>query len=661
MRLDKLNLRIKFNVILTLFLLIIACGILFVLRNISFALFYQQLSSFILILFIWVFALLLINRILMVCIYQPIKKIEKVLQFVSKGDLSGKTNYSSNDELGLIAQSLDNIIQNQSELAKFLEKIGDGNFHISYKVLSENDKLGHSIVGMRDKLQKLVSEDASRQWSTEGIAKFGAILRENNDDIKILCDKLLSDLVKYLDTNQAAIFLLNSTEKENIHLEMVSSFAWGRKKHFSKTIAFGEGLVGQAAIEKGTIYLVDVPDDYIKITSGLGDANPKSILIVPLLFNDELFGIMEFAAFKPYEPFVISFVEKLAEIVASTISRININMQTEKLLKESQKLTEELRTQEEEMRQNIEEMNATQEEMQQREVERIGIFTAINNTLATIEFEIDGRIINANDKYLAMMNYTLDEIENKTDRIFTDKSNEPIEVYNEFWKQLREGKVQYGDFKRITKSGREIWINVAYTPALNKDRIPYKVIALATDITEKKNAELETRRQAEELRQQGEKLKSYTSELEDIKQNLSEKLNEASIGLQKKIHDIEMERAKNIAILEGCVDSVISFDHTGMIEYFNKAAEETWGGHRDTILGKKIDTLIPVTIEQTNGSLKAFSVNNGIRKEIDVRTEISWIDREGKDFDLLVTLTRAKVDNNETFTIFAQKISVDIF
>ena len=83
------------------------------------------------------------------------------------------------------------------------------------------------------------------------------------------------------------------------------------------------------------------------------------------------------------------------------------------------------------------------------------------------------------------------------------------------------GTLQRGDYKRITKDGRDIWLNASYTPALDKHGKPYKVIELAQDITEKKKAELELQRQAEELRLQGEKLKAYTSELEDIKQNLS--------------------------------------------------------------------------------------------------------------------------------------------
>jgi PAS domain-containing protein len=411
MNLKKYRIRIKIYVIMMLFLLMNIIGILYVLKYLSLEIIYQQIYSLVIVTILWGLVMFVIYRVFVAFFYQPINRIEKVLKLVSLGDLSNKTNYKSDDELGQIADSIDSIIQNQLNLSEFLEKIGDGNFNLDYTVLSDKDKLGYSITNMRDKLHKIVIEDTSRQWSTEGIAKFGALLRENNDDLKVLFDKLLSDLVKYISANQGAIFLLNDNKRDKVCLEMVSVYAWDRKKFLTKTIEFGEGLVGQAAIEKDAIYLTDVPDRYINITSGLGDSNPRSILIVPLLFNDELFGVMEFASFKIYELFEIEFVKKIAEIIAATIFRANINKQTQQLLKDSQKLTEELRTQEEEMRQNLEEMNATQEEMQQREVERIGIFTAINNTLATVEFSMDGRIINANDKYLSMMNYSLDEIE----------------------------------------------------------------------------------------------------------------------------------------------------------------------------------------------------------------------------------------------------------
>ena len=661
MKMNQYSLHFKINTIIILFLFILAASLLYFLRNLESSIIYQQISSLVVIVIVWALVLAVIYRFFNVYIYRPVKKIEEVLNLLSTGDLSVKADCTSNDELGQIAASVNTIIQNQSNLAEFLNKIGDGNFNIEYNVLSEKDKLGNSITGMRSKLHNLVSEDARRQWSNEGIAKFSAILRDNNDDLKVLCDILLSELIKYMNANQGAIFLVNEESKDKSSLEMMSVYAWDRKKFLKKTVEIGEGLIGQAAIEKDTIYLTDVPDNYISITSGLGKANPRSILIVPLLFNDELFGIIEFAAFRPYEKFEIEFVESLADIVASTISRTNINKQTQKLLKDSQKLTEELRTQEEEMRQNLEEMNATQEEMQQREVERVGIFTAINNTIATVELNMDGRIIGANDKYLTMMNYTLDEIENKTDRIFADKANEPIELYNKFWLELNHGQMQIGDFKRVTKEGREIWISASYTPVNDIHGKTYKVIELAQDITEKKKAELESQRQAEELRTQGEKLKIYTAELEDIKQNLSEKLSEASKGLIRKIQDIEFEKAKNIAVLEGCVDGVVSFNQEGNIEYFNHSAEEIWGVQRENVIGKPISSIIPIAIVNNDNNLTAYYSNNGSNKEIDVRTEISFSDINGNTIDLLATLTKVKVEQEITFTIFAQKISVDLF
>ena len=661
MKFKNLKLKYKTYALIALLLLTIVFSLLIIFPNLVKDVIYQQITRFVFVLFIWTVAIFIILSVVNVHIVRPLNKIRKASRLASVGDLSQKTRYQSDDEIGQIAASIDNIIQNQLNLSEFSEKIGDGDFNVTYEVLSEKDKLGTSLTNMRDKLQKVAAEDTRRNWASEGISKFSEILRVNPDDLKILSDKILSNLVKYMDANQGAIFLMKEEERKQDKLYMISSYAWGRKKYIEKNIENGEGLLGQVAIEKETIYVTDIPDNYVNITSGLGDANPRSLLIVPLKYNDELYGVIELASFQEYENYQIELVERIAEITSSTVARVRVNERTQKLLKESQQLTEELRAQEEEMRQNMEEMNATQDEMQRREVERIGIFTAINNTLATVEFDMNGHIKNANDNFLALFNCSLEELEGKTDRVFSDKENEPIEKYRQFWDELRAGKLQRGDYKRITKDGREIWLNASYTPSLDKDGNPYKVIKLAQDITEKKRAELESKRQAEELRVQGEKLRKYTTELEDIKRNLSEKLDEASKGLKKKIKDIEAEKAKNIAVLEGCVDGVISFNQIGEVEYFNNAAEEIWGYERDDILGKKIATIIPIELEENEGGFLAYFSNNGVKKEVGVRTEVSVQDKIGNEIDLLVTLTRAKVEDDFTFTIFAQKISVDLF
>lgn len=208
-----------------------------------------------------------------------------------------------------------------------------------------------------------------RTWAATGTAKFSQILR-NHDNLTALGDALVIELVKYLGANQAAIFMdLNDENPDNAYLEMLACYAYDRKKYLQKRIQPGQGMVGQVYLERKYVYTNKIPQDYIKITSGLGVANPKYLLLMPLIANDEIEGVLEIASFNALETHQIAFVEKIAEDIASMITSVKITENTKKLLGMSQTNAEQLRSQEEEMRQNIEEMMATQEELSRRKIE----------------------------------------------------------------------------------------------------------------------------------------------------------------------------------------------------------------------------------------------------------------------------------------------------
>ncbi len=332
----------------------------------------NQLRNITLILGLITVSLGLLSAYMMVrSITGPINYIKDVVVKLGRGELvDDKKKKFSNDEIGEMAIATDNLVSGLKATTSFAENIGSGKYDSDYQPLSEHDVLGNALLNMRSNLSRVAEEDKKRNWATEGQAKFGEILRTNNSDVQKLSDEIIANLVKYLKANQGALYIIDDTEdSEEATMSMTSCYAWDKKKFLNQKVHKGEGLAGQAWQEMDTVYLTDVPQNYIRITSGLGDANPTCILIVPLKVNDQIFGVAEIASFNTLKDYEIEFVQKIAESIASTVSSVKVNSRTQRLLEESQQMTEQMRAQEEEMRQNMEELQATQEGMKRQESE----------------------------------------------------------------------------------------------------------------------------------------------------------------------------------------------------------------------------------------------------------------------------------------------------
>ncbi|MDN5203884.1 cache domain-containing protein [Fulvivirgaceae bacterium BMA10] len=294
--------------------------------------------------------------------------VEKRLKELAKGKAVEQLKLNRADEIGELTKSLDNYIEGISSYVNFAREIGNKNLDFAFQPLSEEDVLGNELIKMRDNLKLSEEQDKERNWFNEGMARFGEILRDGNKSLDELCDAIILNYVKYLDANQGCIFLLEEEEEQKF-LKLMSTYAFNRRKFIEKRLELNQGLAGQCALEKATIHLKEVPDSYVSIRSGLGDAAPRAVLVTPLTVNDEIYGVIEIATFKKFTAYQIEFAEKLAESIASVISSVKVNERTKVLLVESQQRTEEMRAQEEEMRQNMEELEATQESMRRKEVE----------------------------------------------------------------------------------------------------------------------------------------------------------------------------------------------------------------------------------------------------------------------------------------------------
>ncbi len=305
----------------------------------------------------------LISLFMVRSIIIPIKGIQRMVNSLGRGELNNLEMEIGKDEIGEMALAVQNLTNGLRNTANFSNNIGNGIFESDYRPLSDKDVLGVSLIGMRDNLKKVSEEDAQRKWASEGLAKFADILRDTNKEVKVIANDIISHLVKYVKANQGGIFIVNDDDEKDIYIELMACYAYDRKKYLTKRLELGEGLVGQSIVDKDIIFITDIPESYLSITSGLGESAPKCIVIVPLKMNELVFGAIELASFDEIQSFEIDFVAKLAESIASTISSAKVNNKTKILLEQLQEQTEQMRSQEEEMRQNMEELVATQEQM----------------------------------------------------------------------------------------------------------------------------------------------------------------------------------------------------------------------------------------------------------------------------------------------------------
>jgi signal transduction histidine kinase/DNA-binding response OmpR family regulator len=142
---------------------------------------------------------------------------------------------------------------------------------------------------------------------------------------------------------------LSDVEHDRPIMKLFATYAYRERKGINSRFALGEGLVGQCALEKERILITQVPDNYIKINSGLGDATPLNIVVLPVLFEGEVKAVCELASFQPFSAIHLALLDQLTESIGIALNTISATMRTEELLKESQALAEKLQTQQEEL------------------------------------------------------------------------------------------------------------------------------------------------------------------------------------------------------------------------------------------------------------------------------------------------------------------------
>jgi len=387
------------------------------------------------------------------------------------------------DNLDLLSQNQDQVEKKLLSSAEIISNLAHPEKLDSINNLDTTDPIGKALHDIKAEMQSIKEENEQREWITRGVARFTEVLRKKTE-LKEYSNQIISHLIKYLNANQGALFVEYENSQGERFLELTASYAYGRRKYRDGkvTIAPGEGLLGECMLEKDYIYITNVPKDYIKITSGIGEATPRNVIIAPLIFNQQFYGAIELASFEILKPHQMHFLKEVCENIASEIAGIKHMEHTQSLLEESTALTNELQAREEEMKKNMDELNATQKEMANKQLELNSYLEGINNTVASAEFAMDGAFKSANEIFLKVLGYSKEELSNQYfDFFMGDDPNVTM-----MWENLRLGKFFSGEFKMKSKCGKELWLTGTFNPITTEGNVTKKIMMFAQFTTQEK-------------------------------------------------------------------------------------------------------------------------------------------------------------------------------
>jgi len=222
-------------------------------------------------------------------------------------------------------------------------------------------KLALSVDKMQSALREARDQDQAQSWLKTGIARLNDVMR-GDLDIGSLANKVVSEVTTYLDAKIGAFYLLSDKGGEPA-LSLLGSYAYTKRKNLSSLFKVGEGLVGQAALERQQILLRNVPEDYIKVTSGLGEAVPRFICVTPFLYENKVKGVLEIGTLDELTDLQLEYLKHAMPAVAITLETAQGREELGRALERSQQLTEELQAQQEELKASNEELQVQQEEL----------------------------------------------------------------------------------------------------------------------------------------------------------------------------------------------------------------------------------------------------------------------------------------------------------
>lgn len=349
--------------------------------------------------------------------------------------------------------------------------------HGIQKYINDSDKAAQFIKeALEEERNKLIQEEWIKSQSSNLLSKIQGL-----KTLKELGDILLLELSSSVMAQMSAFYMKDESGLlNNDHgptLRLVSHFGYNPESSKSEFL-LGEGIVGQCALDRRPRYITDIPASTAKINTGFNDVLPKSLVIIPLIYENTLYGVLEFSSIRYFNELELRFLYGMAEAVGISIKSISGYMYTERLLSEIATKNNSLASQKQ----------------------------ALDSSAIVAETDLKGRITYVNDKFLEISKYSRTELIGQDHRILNSKYH-PKSFFIDLWKTIAQGQVWHGEVRNRAKDGSLYWVDTTIYPVKDEQGKLQKFVAIRFDVTDKKQV-LEALQQATEAARQAAAVKA---------------------------------------------------------------------------------------------------------------------------------------------------------
>ncbi|MBL0745772.1 GAF domain-containing protein [Chryseolinea lacunae] len=347
-------------------------------------------------------------------------------------------------------------------------------------------------------------EEQNRRWISEGIAVVSEILRKQQQESELHCE-LTSTIVKRLKANQASFFIV---DEDQMHLQLQACYAYERRKFLQQKIHVKEGLVGQCYQEGEVIILKNVQKDYIKITSGLGAATPRCLVLVPLKSELRVEGVLEIASFSQFNVHQLEFLERVSYIIGTGIRSIHISLQTQRMLENTRRQAEQITQHQEETRRHVEHLMAVQKEMHEKEMQLRAQSDLLELVVDNIPFPVfikneRGQYTLANRAQASILNYPKEEIIGFDDSKFIEDS-QAIRLIRESDHRVidQQREVHFPEQQLRMPGGEQKILKTSKIPFRNSLTQKINILGVSIDVTDVNKAQQQLSSEIEALKRE---------------------------------------------------------------------------------------------------------------------------------------------------------------